>query len=75
MRLPNFLAHVLFALSATSSLCNAARKSADSVLLSNVKTLTVRSGLKTSHRRVAAVPQVWLSILASLLSVSLMALA
>ena len=35
----------------------AARKSAESVLLSNVKTLTLRKDLKTSHNRVSAVPQ------------------
>lgn len=34
------------------------RKPGDSVLLSNVKTLTLRKDLKTSHRRVSAVPQV-----------------
>ena len=36
----------------------AARKPGDSVLLSDVKTLTLRKDLKTSHRRVSAVPQV-----------------
>jgi len=35
----------------------AVRKPGDSVLLSNVKTLTLRKDLKTSHRRVSAVPQ------------------
>ncbi|KAI9714756.1 MAG: hypothetical protein M1820_000045 [Bogoriella megaspora] len=44
-------------LCASASLGHAARKPADSVLLSNVQTLTLRNGLKTSHRRVAAVPQ------------------
>ena len=37
---------------------DAARKPGDSVLLSSVKTLTLRKDLKTSHRRVSAVPQV-----------------
>ncbi|KAF2841740.1 DUF1183-domain-containing protein, partial [Patellaria atrata CBS 101060] len=36
---------------------SAARKPSNSVLLSNIKTLTLRKGLKTSHRRVPAVPQ------------------
>ena len=36
----------------------AARAPANSILLSTVKTLTLRDGLKTSHRRVPAVPQV-----------------
>lgn len=35
----------------------AARKSPESVLLSNVKSLTLRKDLKTSHNRVSAVPQ------------------
>lgn len=35
----------------------AARRSAESVLLSDVKTLTLRKDLKTSHNRVPAVPQ------------------
>ncbi len=35
----------------------AIRKPGDSVLLSNVKTLTLRKDLKTSHRRAATVPQ------------------
>ncbi|KAM0804610.1 hypothetical protein BDR22DRAFT_799482 [Usnea florida] len=35
----------------------AARRSAESVLLSQVKTLTLRKDLKTSHNRVPAVPQ------------------
>lgn len=30
----------------------------EKILLSNVKTLTLRKDLKTSHNRVAAVPQV-----------------
>jgi len=34
-----------------------ARKPANSVLLSNVQTLTLRKGLKTSARRVSAIPQ------------------
>jgi hypothetical protein len=35
-----------------------ARKPSNSVLLSNVQTLTLRKDLKTSHRRVSAIPQV-----------------
>jgi len=34
-----------------------ARKPSNSVLLSNVQTLTLRKDLKTSHRRVSAIPQ------------------
>ena len=36
----------------------AARKP-ESVLLSKVKTLTLRKNVKTTHNRVAAIPQVW----------------
>ncbi|MCJ1412631.1 hypothetical protein MMC19_006728 [Ptychographa xylographoides] len=36
---------------------DAARKTGDRVLLSTVQTLTLRKDLKTSHRRVSAVPQ------------------
>lgn len=36
----------------------AQRSATNSVLLSNVKTLTLRNGLKTSHRRVPPIPQV-----------------
>ncbi|KAF2238566.1 hypothetical protein EV356DRAFT_529022 [Viridothelium virens] len=57
MRYRNIFAKLLLAIFALSTAANAARKPADSVLLSNVKTLTLRAGLKTSHRRVSAVPQ------------------
>jgi len=42
----------------TGELVEGARKSANSVLLTNVQTLTLRKDAKTSHRRVPAVPQV-----------------
>ncbi|KAL6713061.1 hypothetical protein ACLMJK_009182 [Lecanora helva] len=52
MQLINYLPFAL--LLTTSSL---ARKSPESVLLSNVKSLTLRKDLTTSHNRVAAAPQ------------------
>lgn len=58
MRPLDFLYPALLTLSACLTETQAARKPSDSVLLSNVKTLTLRKDLKTSHRRVAAVPQV-----------------
>jgi len=58
MRPLDFLCPALLTLSACVGGAQAARKPSDSVLLSNVKTLTLRKDLKTSHRRVAAVPQV-----------------
>ena len=48
-----YLLVLIFAISAIIS----ARKSAESVLLSNVKSLTLRKDFKTSHNRVPAVPQ------------------
>jgi len=52
-----FLSLALLALGLHTLGIEAIRKPGDSVLLSNVKTLTLRKDLKTSHRRVAAVPQ------------------
>lgn len=39
-------------------IAEAASKQSNRVLLSNVKSLTLRKDAKTSHRRVPAVPQV-----------------
>ena len=58
MRFLDFLYPALLTLSIHSLETEAARKPGDSVLLSSVKTLTLRKDLKTSHRRVSAVPQV-----------------
>ena len=56
MRLP-FL-YPAFALLILSSLSEAAKPPGkDAILLSQVKTLTLRNNAKTSHRRVSAVPQ------------------
>ncbi|PMD36952.1 DUF1183-domain-containing protein, partial [Hyaloscypha variabilis F] len=57
MRLP-FLYPALLALLLTP-LTEAAKKppAKDAILLSQVKTLTLRSNAKTSHRRVSAIPQ------------------
>ena len=55
-----FVGCVLPTLLATSTLLDqvfAARSATNSVLLSNVKTLTLRKDAKTSHRRVSAIPQ------------------
>ncbi|KAI9661663.1 MAG: hypothetical protein M1821_008901 [Bathelium mastoideum] len=57
MKTLNSFGNVFLALSALSELGDVARNPSDSVLLSNVKTLTLRNGLQTSHRRVAAIPQ------------------
>lgn len=54
MHIPNSFGLALLALSDSAT---ALRKPADSVLLSSVKTLTLRDGKETSHRRVSAVPQ------------------
>jgi hypothetical protein len=56
MRL-NFLYPALLASALLSTSITALRSSQDKIKLSNVQSLTLRSGLKTSHRRVAAVPQ------------------
>lgn len=55
---PVSLQHVLLAVSALSGMVEAARKPANSVLLSTVQSLTLRQGLKTSNRRAPAIPQV-----------------
>ena len=55
-----FVGCVLPTLLATSTLLDqvfAARSATNSVLLSKVKTLTLRKDAKTSHRRVSAIPQ------------------
>lgn len=51
-----FLYPAFLALLGLSDLCSA-RKPSDSVLLTSVKTLTLRKDAKTSHRRVSAIPQ------------------
>lgn len=52
---------LLFALLSGLNLVEALRKSeGEKILLSKVQSLTLRHGLKTSHRRVSAVPQVCL---------------
>ncbi|MCJ1416057.1 hypothetical protein MMC32_002392 [Xylographa parallela] len=57
MKISRILYTIFFVLTFHSHEIQAARKPGDSVLLSSVKTLTVRKDLKTSHRRVSAVPQ------------------
>lgn len=54
MHLSDYLYLLILALTAPIT---TARKSPESVLLSNVKTLTLRKDLKTAHNRVPAVPQ------------------
>lgn len=44
-----------------ATIAEAASKQGNRVLLSNVKSLTLRKDAKTSHRRVPAVPQVILT--------------
>ncbi|KAI9746324.1 MAG: hypothetical protein M1818_000036 [Claussenomyces sp. TS43310] len=54
------LYHLYPAILALLALCEptlAARKPSNSVLLSSVKSLTLRASSKTSHRRVSAIPQ------------------
>lgn len=58
MRLLDFLYPSLLTLSTFSPGAEALRKPSNSVLLSGVKTLTLRKDAMTSHRRVPAVPQV-----------------
>lgn len=53
----DFLYPILLALLTLSELSLAARKPSNSVLLTSVKTLTLRKDAKTSHRRVSAIPQ------------------
>ncbi|KAI9762346.1 MAG: hypothetical protein M4579_000496 [Chaenotheca gracillima] len=57
MRRFDSLCVVLVALAALTGDVLATQKPGNSVLLSKVKTLTLRKDLKTSHRRVSAVPQ------------------
>lgn len=54
MRLPTYLLPLLLALTPTESL---ARKTPERILLSNVKTLTLRKDAKTTHNRVSPAPQ------------------
>ncbi|KAL1628565.1 hypothetical protein SLS56_005797 [Neofusicoccum ribis] len=56
MRFASLLAPALLALAATDA-AEAAKNPKNSVLLSNVKTLTLRNGQKTSARRVSPIPQ------------------
>ncbi|KAL1642030.1 hypothetical protein SLS58_005618 [Diplodia intermedia] len=56
MRLSSLLAPAFLALAASQS-AEAARNPKNSVLLSNVKSLTLRNGQKTSARRVSPIPQ------------------
>lgn len=58
MRYLCFLYPALLASSALVGIVEGVRKPANSVLLSNVQSLTLRKDLKTSHRRVPAIPQV-----------------
>ena len=58
MRYLSFLYSTLLASSALVGIVEGVRKPANSVLLSNVQSLTLRKDLKTSHRRVPAIPQV-----------------
>ncbi len=53
MRIPTYSILAILAITTASD----ARKSPESVLLSSVKTLTLRKDPKTSHNRVSAVPQ------------------
>ena len=62
MRYLSFLYPTLLASSALVGIVEGVRKPANSVLLSNVQSLTLRKDLKTSHRRVPAIPQVSTSI-------------
>ncbi|KAL9072822.1 MAG: hypothetical protein Q9161_003364 [Pseudevernia consocians] len=48
---------LILAFTTTTTTTTAARKTPESVLLSDVKALTLRKDLKTSHNRVSAVPQ------------------
>jgi hypothetical protein len=57
MHLSSFLYPTLIILVAISEPTVEARKTSDSILLTQVKTLTLRKNAKTSHRRVPAVPQ------------------
>ena len=61
MHYQSFLYPALLASSALVGIVEGVRKPANSVLLSNVQSLTLRKDLKTSHRRVPAIPQVSMS--------------
>jgi hypothetical protein len=51
------LSSTLLALLALTPSTLAAKAPKNAILLSNVKTLTLRDNAKTSHRRVSAIPQ------------------
>ncbi|KAF6241626.1 hypothetical protein HO173_000337 [Letharia columbiana] len=53
----HFFKYIYLLILAFTTTSTAARKSSESVLLSHVKSLTLRKDLKTSHNRVSAVPQ------------------
>ena len=55
MHIPSLLSSFLATLLLTST--SFAKKPSNAILLSNVKTLTLRENAKTAHRRVPAVPQ------------------
>ncbi|KAK7520932.1 uncharacterized protein IWZ02DRAFT_273293 [Phyllosticta citriasiana] len=57
MHFGTLLSPILLALLASGDAAEAARNPANSVLLSNVKSLTLRKGLKTTSRRVSPIPQ------------------
>ncbi|KAK5145493.1 hypothetical protein LTR04_001285 [Oleoguttula sp. CCFEE 6159] len=57
MYLLQHLPSALLAFLALSDTASAAKKPTNGVLLTDVKTLTLRHGLKTSARRVSAIPQ------------------
>ena len=57
MHFSNCLYFLILAFTTTTPMLISARKSPQSLLLSDVKTLTLRKDLKTSHNRVPAVPQ------------------
>ena len=58
MQLPSVLyPAILTILSLSPTSINAAKVPKDAILLSQVRSLTLRNNAQTSHRRVAAVPQ------------------
>ncbi|KAK7539030.1 transmembrane protein [Phyllosticta citricarpa] len=57
MHFGKLLSPILLALLASGGAAEAAWNPANSVLLSNVKSLTLRKGLKTTSRRVSPIPQ------------------
>lgn len=57
MQLKILYTSALFLLFIISPSLGAKKNPKDAILLSNVKSLTLRDGVKTSHRRVSAIPQ------------------